>query len=113
MKNRKVVVIGDGMVGSSIAYTFVVKSNVTDIVIIDINKDKVDGDVLDMNHAMSLFSPRNIKSGTYEDISDAKVIVITAGAAQKPGETRIDLLKKNEMIFDSIFNKSIRVSPGF
>ena len=103
MNNRKVVIIGDGMVGSSIAYTFVVKSQVTDIVIIDINKDKADGDAMDMNHAMSLFSPRNIKSGGYEEIQDARIIIITAGAAQKPGETRIDLLKKNEAIFDGIF----------
>ena len=103
MNNRKVVIIGDGMVGSSIAYTFVVKSQVTDIVIIDINKDKADGDAMDMNHAMSLFSPRSIKSGGYEEIQDARIIVITAGAAQKPGETRIDLLKKNEAIFDGIF----------
>lgn len=103
MNNRKVVIIGDGMVGSSIAYTFVVKSQVTDVVIIDINKDKAEGDAMDMNHAMSLFSPRNIKSGSYEDIQDARIIVITAGAAQKPGETRIDLLKKNEAIFDGIF----------
>lgn len=102
---RKVAIIGDGMVGSSIAYTLIVKSNVNSITIIDINKDKTEGDALDMNHAMSLFSPKEIKSGDYEDIKEAGIIVITAGAAQKPGETRIDLLHKNKMIFDSIFEQ--------
>ena len=102
---RKVAIIGDGMVGSSIAYTLVTKSNVNSIIIIDINKDKTEGDALDMNHAMSLFAPKEIKSGSYEDIQDAGIIVITAGAAQKPGETRIDLLHKNEAILDSIFDQ--------
>lgn len=101
---RKVVIIGDGMVGSAVAYTFVNKKSVRDLVIIDVNKDKAEGDALDMNHAMSLSTPMNIKAGNYYDISDARIIIITAGAAQKPGETRIDLLNKNRRIFDSIFD---------
>jgi len=103
LNNRKVVIIGDGMVGSSIAYTFLLKSNIQDIVIIDVNKDKAEGDALDMNHAMSLLSPKDIKAGSYSDIEDAHIIVITAGAAQKPGETRLQLCDKNKAIFDSIF----------
>lgn len=102
LNNRKVVVIGDGMVGSSIAYTLLLKSNVQDILLIDVNKSKAEGDALDMNHAMSLFSPKDIKAGDYSDIEDAHIIVITAGAAQKPGETRLQLVDKNKAIFDSI-----------
>ena len=101
---RKVIVIGDGMVGSSIAYTLVMKKNIRDLVIIDVNKDKAEGDALDMSHAMSLNAPMNIRSGGYDEIADARIIIITAGAAQKPGETRIDLLNKNKRIFDSIFD---------
>ena len=100
---RKIVVIGDGMVGSSIAYTLVLKKNIQELIIIDVNKDKAEGDALDMGHAMSLNAPMTIKSGNYEEIKDARIIIITAGAAQKPGETRIDLLNKNKRIFDSIF----------
>ena len=101
---RKVIVIGDGMVGSSIAYTLVMKKNIRDLVIIDVNKDKAEGDALDMSHAMSLNAPMSIRAGGYSEIKDARIIIITAGAAQKPGETRIDLLNKNKRIFDSIFD---------
>ena len=104
MNHRKVVVIGDGMVGSAICYTFVTKKLISELVIIDVNKDKAEGDALDMNHAMSLLTPVTVKSGGYNEIADARIVVITAGAAQKPGETRIDLLNKNKRIFDSIFD---------
>lgn len=101
---RKVVVIGDGNVGSSVAFTLVIKKQVSELVIIDVNKDKAEGDALDMAHAMSINAPVNIKAAGYSEIADARIIIITAGAAQKPGETRIDLLNKNKMIFDSIFD---------
>lgn len=105
LNNRKVAIIGDGMVGSSIAYTLLLKSNIQDIVIIDVNRSKAEGDALDMNHAMSLLSPKDIKAGDYADIEDAHLVVITAGAAQKPGETRLQLCEKNKSIFDSIFTQ--------
>lgn len=103
VNQRKVVVIGDGMVGSSIAFNLVVKKTIRELVIIDVNKDKAEGDALDMSHAMTLNAPMLIKAGGYDEIADARIIIITAGAAQKPGETRIDLLNKNKRIFDSIF----------
>lgn len=102
MDKRKVVVIGDGLVGSTISYTLVMSNIVNEIAIIDINEDKVIGDVLDMNHGLSFVSQKKIKKGTYEDIRDAHVIVITAGVAQKVGETRIDLLRRNIKVFDNI-----------
>ena len=74
MDNRKVVIIGDGMVGSTIAYTLMMKDYVNEIVIIDIVKEKVEGDVLDMMHGVSFVSPKLIKAGTYEDIKDADTI---------------------------------------
>lgn len=102
MENRKIVIIGDGAVGSTIAYTLMMQDYVNEIVIIDVNKDKAEGDVLDMVHGLPFVSPKRIKAGNYEDIKNAHIIVITAGASQKPGETRLDLLKKNLKIFDSI-----------
>lgn len=104
MEKRKVVVIGDGLVGSTISYTLVMSNIVNEIAIIDINEDKVEGDVLDMNHGLSFVSQKHIKKGTYEDIKDAHIVVITAGVAQKVGETRIDLLKRNIKVFDNIID---------
>ena len=102
MDNRKVVIIGDGAVGSTTAYTLLLQDYVNEIVIIDLNKRKVEGDVLDMKHGMPFVSPKKLKAGDYSDCKDAHVIIITAGVAQKEGETRIDLLKRNLKVFDSI-----------
>lgn len=105
MDSKKVVIIGDGAVGSTIAYTLFMKSYINEIVIIDVNKDKVIGDVLDMNQGMSFVANKDIKAGDYSDIKDADILVITAGAAQKNGETRLDLLNKNISIFKSILDQ--------
>jgi len=101
---RKVVIIGNGFVGSTTAYTLLLESKTEEVVIIDINKDKVIGDVLDMQQGMPLLeTPKSIKVGEYSDIKDAKVIIITAGVGQKdPNESRIDLLNRNLRVFDSI-----------
>ena len=100
--NSKVAIIGDGMVGSSIAFSLMQGQSVSNIVIIDVNKSKAEGDVLDMQHGMPFVSPKRIKAGDYEDIKDAHIIILTAGVAQKPGETRLELLSRNVKIFDSI-----------
>ncbi len=105
MNKRKVVIIGDGMVGSTIAYTLMQKDYVNEIAIIDLIKEKVEGDALDMMHGVSFVSPKLIKAGDYKDIKNASVVVITAGVAQKEGETRLDLLKRNIKIFDSILDQ--------
>lgn len=104
MDTKKVVIIGDGAVGSTIAYTLFMKNYIDVIAIIDVNRDKVEGDVLDMNQGMSFVANKTIKVGEYSDIKDADLLVITAGAAQKNGETRIDLLKRNIGIFKSILS---------
>ncbi len=102
MDNRKVVIIGDGAVGSTTAYTLLLQDYVNEIVIIDVNKRKAEGDILDMKHGMPFVSPKILKAGDYSDCKDAHVVIITAGVAQKEGETRIDLLKRNLKVFDSI-----------
>lgn len=102
MENRKVVIIGDGAVGSSTAFTLLQGHSVNEIVIIDVNKNKAEGDVLDMQHGMSFVSPKILKAGDYSDCQDAHIIIITAGVAQRDGETRIDLLKRNLKVFDAI-----------
>ena len=105
MENRKVVIIGDGAVGSTIAYTLMMQDYVNEIAIIDLNVNKVEGDVLDMVHGISFVSPKSIKVGTYEDVKDAHIVVITAGVGQKEGETRLDLLKRKIKDFDSIIEQ--------
>jgi len=103
LSERKVVVIGDGAVGSTIAFTLMMGHAVNEIAIIDVNEEKVEGDVLDMVDGMSFVSvPKTIHKGTYADCKDAHIVVITAGASQKPGETRLDLLNKNASIMSGI-----------
>jgi len=91
----KVAVIGSGFVGSTSAYTMMIDGVVSEIVMVDINKNKAEGDVLDMNHGMPFVSPVKISAGEYSDIQGSDIVIITAGAAQKEGETRTDLLKRN------------------
>lgn len=104
MNNRKVVIIGDGMVGSSIAFTMLQQETVNDLVIIDINKNKAEGDALDLMQGMPFVTPKKVRAGDYPDVKDAHVVILTAGVSQKEGETRLDLLRKNLGIFDSIIN---------
>jgi len=102
--NNKVVIIGCGNVGMSYAYALMNQSTyVNELILIDINTEKVEGEVMDLNHCLA-YSPSkiNIKLGTYEDCRDAKIVVIAAGANQNPGETRMDLINKNSKIFKSI-----------
>ena len=103
MLSRKIAIIGDGAVGSSIAYTLMMGHAVNEIVIIDANPLKAEGDALDMADGMSFLSvPKIIRAANYDGVDGASMVIITAGAAQKPGETRLDLLARNAAIFNSI-----------
>ena len=104
MKKTRIVVVGVGAVGSTTAYTLLLRNRMDELVLIDANHDKALGDALDMNHGMPFVGKTKVWAGTYADCSGADIIIITAGAAQKPGESRIDLLKRNLKITDSILN---------
>jgi len=108
MFKGKISIIGAGFVGSTTAYTIMQAGLASEIVLIDINKDKAEGDVMDMNHGISFVSPVKISAGGYELIKNSSVIIITAGVNQKPGETRIDLLKRNTAVFKSIFGEILK-----
>lgn len=102
--NNKVVIIGCGNVGMSYAYSLLnQRSYVHELVLIDINEEKALGEAMDLNHGLS-FAPSkiDIKAGNYSDCRDAKIVVIAAGANQEVGETRMDLIYKNNTIFKSI-----------
>ena len=106
MKN-KVVLIGCGNVGMSYAYALLnQRTYVNELALIDLNKERVEGEVMDLNHCLA-FSPSKIKIkvGEYSDCRDALLIVLAAGVNQKEGETRLDLLKRNAAIFKSIITE--------
>lgn len=108
MLRGKVAVIGAGFVGSTTAYTIMLKGLFQEIVLIDINKDKAEGDALDMAHGVSFQKPVNIYSGDWQDCKGADIVIITAGVNQKVGETRIDLLKRNADIFKNIVDNVMK-----
>lgn len=99
---RKVAVIGCGFVGSATAFSLMQSGLFSEMVLVDVNKEKAEGEALDIAHGVPLARPMKIYGGDYDDIVDAAIIIITAGANQKPGETRLDLVKKNVSIYKTI-----------
>ena len=99
---QKVILVGDGAVGSSYAYALVLQGIAEELGIIDIAREKTEGDALDLSHALAFNSPKKIYAASYEDCADADIVCITAGAPQKPGETRLDLVHKNLRILKGI-----------
>ncbi|MGY3778693.1 L-lactate dehydrogenase [Isobaculum melis] len=106
--HQKVILIGDGAVGSSYAFALVTQNIAQELGIIDIDFAKTQGDAIDLSHALAFTSPKKIYAATYADCHDADIVVITAGAAQKPGETRLDLVNKNMKIFKSIIDEIMK-----
>ena len=100
--NRKVAVIGCGFVGSTCAFSLMQSSLFSEMVLIDVNTERAEGEALDIAHGVPYYSPMNIYAGTYEDLADASIVVIAAGANQKPGETRLDLLQTNVTILKEV-----------
>lgn len=98
----KVAMIGCGFVGSASCFALMQSGLFREMVLIDTNKDKAEGEALDISHGLPFAKPMDIYAGDYSDISDAAIVIVSAGAAQKPGETRLDLVKKNVGIFKSI-----------
>ena len=104
---NKVVIIGCGNVGMSYAYALLnQRTAVSELALIDLNQDRIEGEVMDLNHCLA-FAPSkiNIKVGTYQDCKDASIVCIAAGANQNPGETRMDLITKNSKIFKNIIDQ--------
>lgn len=103
IEKRKVVLVGTGFVGMSFAYTLLNNEGIDELVLVDVNQEKAEGEAMDLAHAIPFAqSSMNIKAGTYADCKDASVIVITAGAAQKPGQTRLELTAVNTKIMKDI-----------
>lgn len=98
----KIVVVGAGNVGEAIAYTLMVRVQANDIVLIDVNEDRAKGAAIDIAHGTSFHKQVWVRQGGYEECRDAQIIIITAGIARKPGQTRLELAKTNVSIVKSI-----------
>lgn len=107
----KITIIGAGSVGATIAYTLSNEDIASEIVLIDINKQKVAGEVMDIEQGTSFRDPVKIVAGEYEDAKDSDIVIITSGVARKPGQTRIELTQINVNILKSITPEIVKVAP--
>lgn len=101
----KIALIGIGFVGSSFAYSLMIHGTVSEIVLIDIDRKRAEGEAMDLNHGLSFVQPARIWAGDYSDCEGADIVVISAGLAQKPGESRLKLVDRNIEIFRQIIPK--------
>jgi len=108
---HKAVIVGAGQVGATTAYTLMISGLFSELVLIDINRDKALGEAMDIAHGMPLCPPADVRLGDYPDCKGAEIIIITAGLNQRPGETRRDLTEKNIGVFRSIVPQIVRYAP--
>ena len=107
----KVTIIGAGSVGATIAYTLSGEDMASEIVMIDINKEKVEGEVMDIEQGTCFRDPVSIVAGDYEDAKDSDIVIITSGIARKPGQTRIELTQTNVNILKQITPEIVKAAP--
>lgn len=112
IKEKKITVVGAGFVGASVTYTLAMRNLAHEIVLIDINKEKAEGEAVDISHCAPIFGSVNLKSGEYSDVKDSDIIILTAGVGRKPGETRMDLANKNITIMKSIVDEIMKYYNG-
>jgi L-lactate dehydrogenase len=108
----KVGIIGSGMVGATSAYAIMLRKAASDIVLIDANQKRAIAEAQDIMHAVPFAAATDIYAGSYEDLKDAKVVVIAAGASQKPGETRLMLMERNASIMKDIISNVVNFNPN-
>ena len=107
-RERKVVVVGAGAVGTTYIYALLQTGMAEEIALIDLDRNRVEGEIMDLSHGLQFIPPVSIKAGDYEDCADASMIVITAGAKQSPGQSRADLIRKNAKIVRAICTQIAR-----
>lgn len=109
--NKKITIIGAGAVGSSIGYLLVAEGTASEVVFIDINKDKALGEAMDIYQATPFLNPAIVRAGDYEDAKGSDIVIITSGIARKPGQSRIDLAQTNVNIIKAIAPEITKVCP--
>lgn len=112
IQSKKAVMIGCGFVGAASVFALMQSGLFTEIVLIDADRDKAEGEAMDISHGIPFASPMKIYAGDYDDVTDAAIVIISAGAGQKPGETRLELVHKNVAIFQSILPEIAKRSFG-
>ena len=111
MNLQKCAVIGTGFVGATAAYTLATSGLFSELILLDVNRAKADGEAADISHGVSFAQPCAVHAGDYQDLKDCGLVILAAGANQKPGETRIDLLHRNEAILQGILGAVMSVTP--
>ena len=111
-KGTKVCIIGAGNVGANLAYVMSIQNTCKELVLIDVAKNKAEGEVMDIIHGLPFLNHMEIRAGSYQDVKGADVIVVTAGAGRKPGETRLDLASKNVGIAKAISDELMKYYDG-
>ena len=111
MKTNKISIIGAGFVGSTTAFALMNDNIASEIVIVDINKEKAEGEAMDLYQGNVFVSPVKIIAGDYPDTKDSDIVIITAGLAQKPGETRLDLVNRNIEIYKQLIPSIVEYNP--
>ena len=112
LNHRKAAVIGCGFVGSAIAFSLIQRGLFSELVLIDANADKAEGEAMDLSHGLPYIAAMDVYAGTYDDLTDCALIIVTAGANQKPDETRLDLVHKNVGIYKSIIPQIVACGFG-
>ncbi len=108
LESRRVAVVGAGVVGATFAYALMMRGQADEIVLIDVNRSKAEGEAMDLRHGLPFVRPVDVHVGDYADCVGADIVVITAGAPSRPGETRLDLAERNVGIFRQIIPEVVR-----
>ena len=108
----KIGIIGAGAVGSAAAFSLMMTGVAHKVILIDANSKKAEAEAMDIAHAAPFAGAGKVRAGSYEDLIDSDVVIVTAGANQKPGETRIDLLGRNVKIFEDIIPQIKKYAPN-
>jgi len=110
--SNKIAIVGAGRVGATFAYTLILRGLVGEIALIDIHLERAKGEAMDLGHSVPLSTPVRVCAGTYEDCADADIVMIAAGVAQKEGESRLDLLKRNAAVFEDVVQRVVKTNPN-
>jgi len=108
----KGVIVGAGQVGMSSAYSMLIQNVFDEMLVVDVDRKKAEGEVMDLNHGLPFVEPTDIRAGSWEDADNPDIVILTAGSKQKPGETRLDLLQRNTKIFKSIVPEAVKHCPN-
>lgn len=107
-KSRRIAIVGAGAVGATLAYALMIRGQADELVLIDVNRAKAEGEAMDLRHGLPFVRPVDVHVGDYADCAGADIVVITAGAASRPGESRLDLVGRNADIFRQIIPEIVR-----